>query len=74
MNVLRTIRAGLALLALTTAAGGCASKGGGLGEILGSVLGGQGQGQPGQGQQGQVQGTVRGVDRSRIALRLTNGR
>lgn len=72
MNVLRTIRAGLALLALATAAGGCASGGGGkLGEILGSVLGGQGQ--SGQGQQGQVQGTVQGVDRSRLALQLTDG-
>ena len=67
------MRAGVALLGLAAAAGGCASgSGGGLGEILGSVLGGQGR-QQGQGQQGQVQGTVRGVDQRRIALQLADG-
>jgi hypothetical protein len=63
-------------VALAVASAGCASgKGGGLGEILGSVLGGQGgqQGQGQQGQQGQAQGTIRGVDQSRIALQLADG-
>lgn len=72
MNVSRMTRAGAALLALAVAAGGCASGNGGLGEILGSVLGGQPQ-QGQQGQQGQVQGTVRGVDQSQIALQLSDG-
>lgn len=73
MNVLRMIRGGLALLALAGAAGGCASGGGGLGEVLGSVLGGQAQ--PGQAQQGQgqVQGTVRSIGQNQISLQLTNG-
>ena len=70
MHLLRATRAGLALLVLA-AAGGCASGKGGLGDILGTVLGGQGQ--QGQQGQGQVQGTVRGVDQSRIALQLTDG-
>jgi Cu/Ag efflux protein CusF len=68
------MRAALATLVLASSAG-CASGsggGGGLGEILGSVLGGQG-GQQGQGQQGQAQGTIRGVDQSRIALQLADG-
>ena len=75
MNVPRTTRAAAVLLTLAVAAGGCASGKGGLGEILGSVLGGQSQqGQQGQrGQQGQVQGTVRGIDQNRIALQLTDG-
>jgi hypothetical protein len=66
------IRAAATLLLVSGAATACASGTGGLGEILGSVLGGQGQ-QGQQGRQGQVQGTVRGVDQTRIALQLTNG-
>jgi hypothetical protein len=75
VNVLGTIRVAATLLLLSGAATACAGGGGGLGNILGSVLGGQGQqGQQGQqARQGQVQGTVRGVDRSRLALQLTNG-
>ena len=72
MHVLPIIRAAATLLLVSGAATACASGTGGLGEILGSVLGGQGQ-QGQQGRQGQVQGTVRGVDQTRIALQLTNG-
>jgi len=71
MDVRRTMRAGLALLALAATTGACASGNGGLGGILGSVLGGQTQ--QGQGQQGQVQGTVRGVGQSQLSLQLTDG-
>jgi hypothetical protein len=73
LNVLRITRAGVALLTLAASATGCASGGGGLGGILGSVLGGQGQQGQGQGQQGQVQGTVRGVGQNQISLQLTDG-
>jgi len=72
VTVLPMIRAAATLLLVSGAATACASGTGGLGEILGSVLGGQGQ-QGQQGRQGQVQGTVRGVDQTRIALQLTNG-
>jgi hypothetical protein len=72
VHVLPIIRAAATLLLVSGVATGCASGTGGLGGILGSVLGGQSQ-QGQQGQQGQVQGTVRGVDQNRIALRLTNG-
>ena len=70
MNALRTMRAGLVLL-LLWAASGCAGGGGGLGNVLGSVLGGQGQ--SGQGQRAQVQGTVRGVGQRQLALQLSDG-
>ena len=57
------------VLAVSTLLTGCANTGG-LGDILGSVLGG-GQ----QGQQGQLQGTILGVDSQRqlIGVQQSNG-
>jgi Cu/Ag efflux protein CusF len=71
-NLQRLARRGAALLAL--AAGGLAtgacSNAGNIGEILGSVLGGQTAGA-----NNQVSGVVRGVDtrNSQIGLQLSNG-
>lgn len=67
MNVPQFARRGAALLAVTSL-GACAQAGG-IGNILGSVLGGQQQGA------NQVSGTVRGVDtrNSQIVLQQSNG-
>lgn len=64
--------AAVALAAMTTL-GGCASAGG-IGDILGSVLGGAG-GQQQQGQTGQVSGTITGVDTRQqvVGLQQSNG-
>lgn len=62
--------AAVALAAMTTL-GACASAGG-IGDILGSVLGGAGQQ---QGQTGQVSGTITGVDTRQqvVGLQQSNG-
>ena len=64
MQIVRqTIRAAAMMtLALTTA---CASGGGGIGDILGSVLGG------GQSAQNQVTGTIQGVDTRNMQVVMT---
>ena len=68
MNIPGLARRGAAVLAVTSL-GACAQAGG-IGNILGSVLGGQGQ----QGAN-QVSGTVRGVDtrNGQIVLQQSNG-
>jgi hypothetical protein len=68
MNLRQFARLGAAALAITSL-GACAQTGG-LGSILGSVLGGGGQGS-----NQQVSGTVRGVDtrNSQIVLQQSNG-
>lgn len=68
MNIRQFARRGAAVLAVTSLSA-CAQAGG-LGNILGSVLGGQGQ----QGAN-QVSGTVRGVDtrNAQIVLQQSNG-
>lgn len=65
----RTVRAVAATLALSASAA-CAGAGN-IGEVLGSVLGGQG----GQGQGNQVRGVVLGVDQSRqqLGIQLQDG-
>jgi len=72
----RWTRSAIALLVACTTLGGCASGGAGkIGDILGSVLGGQTAGQPGQGQGGQTSGTITGVDTrtQQIGLQTANG-
>jgi len=61
----RILRAGAAALVLA-ASTACAGGGGGLGNVLGSVLGGQAQ-------PSTVSGTVLGVNQSQINLQLQNG-
>lgn len=67
MNIRHYARLGAAALAITSL-GACAQNGG-LGNVLGSVLGGQQQ------QANQVSGTVRGVDtrNGQIVLQQSNG-
>ena len=61
----RILRAGAAALVIA-ASTACAGGGGGLGNVLGSVLGGQAQ-------PSTVSGTVLGVNQSQINLQLQNG-
>jgi cold shock CspA family protein len=67
---------GLRLVALAAmlSATGCAQAGA-LGEILGGVMGPQGQGQQGQGQGGQVVGEIQGIDARQgvMQIRTQNG-
>ena len=68
MNIRQFARVGVAALAITSL-GACAQAGG-LGNVLGSVLGGGGQGS-----NQQVSGTVRGLDtrNGQIVLQQSNG-
>ncbi|HLA13902.1 MAG TPA: hypothetical protein VJZ25_02650 [Gemmatimonadaceae bacterium] len=68
MTVSRGIAGFGAAVAIVFAAGACSS---GLGNILGSVLGGGGQGQ----QSNQLSGTVRGIDanRQQLTIQQSNG-
>jgi hypothetical protein len=64
----------MAALAAMLSAAGC-SQAGAIGDILGGVLGPQGQQGQGQGQGGQVSGEIQGVDTNRgfLQIRTQNG-